>query len=599
MSDIAPALISARLAERAEEFVPALLPAGERVGDEWAVGSVKGEAGKSLKVNITNGRWKDFSSNEPGGDLLDLIAAVRGVSLGAAIKEACEFLGIERTEWSGKRQQKYAVPDMPEGAQGLSKAPAVAAWFASRGISVETMKLYKVLAKGDDVAVFPYLRDGQLVHLKYRATTKKEFWASKGTERCLFGWQALKPMARSVILTEGELDAMTMSQYGFQSMSIPLGGGDAGKQDWIETEWENLERFDTIFLAMDKDKTGQTATQDLVQRLGRHRCKVIELPFKDANECLKQGVTRDDLIAAIRAAKTLDPKELRNAREFTKQVMDRFYPGSKKTLGFLLPWPSLADDFMFEYGATTIMAGFTGHGKSELTGQIILDAMRQDVKVAVASLEFQTPKWMQRLVRQAAASERPAIPHIDKAMEWIGERLWAFDLYGAAKADRILEVFTYAHRRYGVRLFVIDNWSKLGIDDDDLAEQKRVISEITEFSVIHNVHTIVINHLRKTDDDYAVGNKLAVKGSGSITDLADNIGMIWRNRPKETKLHGPEWTAMEPEKQQEILRKPDTVLRFEKVRNGDHEPYIGLFFDRVSHLWVDSQGAGTYVYVKP
>ena len=61
-----------------------LLPNGQRDGPEWRVGSVRGEAGKSLGVHLTGtkaGVWSDFASGECG-DLLDLIQACQGLNKG-------------------------------------------------------------------------------------------------------------------------------------------------------------------------------------------------------------------------------------------------------------------------------------------------------------------------------------------------------------------------------------------------------------------------------------------------------------------------------------------------------------------------------------
>lgn len=600
--DLTPKFIAERLAARAEEFVPKILPNGKLIGDEWAVGSVSGGAGDSLKIKLTGeraGLFKDFASADRGGDLLDLLSAVRGVTLREAMKEACEFLDIERRPLNGKRRPTYAKPDKPENSRGLSTAPNVAAWFATRGIQPETLKAFKVFADRDDTAIFPYLRDGELRHMKFRSIREKKFWGTKDTEKMLFGWQALKPDVRSVILTEGEMDCLAMAQYGFQALSIPYGGGGAGKQDWIENEWENLERFDTIFLAMDADAAGDTATQELVERLGRHRCRVMKLPHKDANECLIRGVKREEIVFAIRESRTLDPKELRNAKDFEQQVLERFYPSSREAQGFVMPWLKVAEEFIFEWGCTTIIAGYAGHGKTEVVGQIVLDGLRQGVRACVASLEFRSSKWLQRTTRQAVGDPQPVHSLISKAIDWIGEKLWVFDVYGSAKADRILEVFAYAHRRYGVKLFVIDNWSKMGIADDDLAEQKRIISLITEFAVVHNVHVILVNHLRKVEDDFSAANKLSVKGSGAIVDLADNVIMVWRNIPKETKVRGSEWFKLDDDKRADILRYPDTTLTWVKHRNGDSDPRLSLYFNKQSHTWQEGQGDPNHVYVNP
>lgn len=604
MKTITPALVAKELTAKIEDVVRWLLPNGQRIGPDWCAGSVKGEAGKSLKVCMTGdkaGRWSDFAQGgEVSGDLVDLIAATQEVPLGGALKAACKFLGIERMEW-GSRKQTYAEPERPKNARPLAKATLVNTWLAGRKISPETAQRYMLVADGDTTIVYPYMRDGKLLHLKYRSVREKKFWASAGTEPCLFGWQGLEPSARAVILVEGEQDCLALAEYGFQALSIPFGAGKGAKHTWVENEWENLERFDTIFLATDMDGPGMETTQELAERLGRHRVRAVRLPRKDANACLMEGLAKAEITKAIRESKTLDPQELRNAADFTDKVIDRFHPKEIGQDGFFAPWHELHDRFMFRWGETTIIAGYSSHGKSEICGQIILDAIRQGHLCCVGSFEFRPEKWIQRQVRQATQNPQPSVAEIRQAMEWIGRGLWAIDLYGRNKLDRLLEVFTYAHNRYGIRVFVIDNFSKLGIADDDNAGQKDAIEKLTEWAVRLNTHAILVHHLRKQDEtDYSAAgqSKLAMNGSASLGNLTDNIFLVFRNKLKERDMKDPKFDALPPEDQQKIRGKPDTVLTCEKQRNGDEEPKVPLWFDLRSHLWQDQPTAQPVRYVK-
>lgn len=70
--------IVAGLAARADALAAELLPHGVREHDEWRVGSLAGEPGRSLAVHLRGtkaGVWSDFSTGD-AGDALDLVAAV-------------------------------------------------------------------------------------------------------------------------------------------------------------------------------------------------------------------------------------------------------------------------------------------------------------------------------------------------------------------------------------------------------------------------------------------------------------------------------------------------------------------------------------------
>lgn len=63
-----PPIRFAELAEallaRAEALVEQWLPGGARRGHEWVCGSLAGGKGSSCSVNLTNGRWADFASED-------------------------------------------------------------------------------------------------------------------------------------------------------------------------------------------------------------------------------------------------------------------------------------------------------------------------------------------------------------------------------------------------------------------------------------------------------------------------------------------------------------------------------------------------------
>jgi len=46
-------------------------PAGKKDGHEFRVGSLNGEPGSSLSVNLTTGRWADFAGDAKGSDPIE------------------------------------------------------------------------------------------------------------------------------------------------------------------------------------------------------------------------------------------------------------------------------------------------------------------------------------------------------------------------------------------------------------------------------------------------------------------------------------------------------------------------------------------------
>jgi len=89
----------AEVAAAALPHLPALcerwLPGGRLEGREWTVGSLRGEPGRSLRVNVQSGRWCDFSTGERGGDVVSLAAAVARCGQLEAARKLAAMLGLD------------------------------------------------------------------------------------------------------------------------------------------------------------------------------------------------------------------------------------------------------------------------------------------------------------------------------------------------------------------------------------------------------------------------------------------------------------------------------------------------------------------------
>lgn len=584
--------ISRMLAGRAEDVCRWLLPGGKRVGHEWRAGSVSGDSGDSLGVNLAGkaGTWRDFAADEKGGDLIDLIMACKGVSKAEAVAAAKEYLGIHdaRQEFTPKRKA-YKKPVPPKGYK--TAKDDVLGYFKSRGISAGTVAAYKIAETERDI-LFPYIVDGELRFYKCRNKAEKKFYAAADAEPVLFGWQALRDNWRYVVLTEGEIDAMSFYEQGQPGLSVPFGGGEGGKQDnWLENEFERLQLFDTIYLALDMDAQGRAATEHLLARLGRHRCRVVNFgKYKDANEALQDGAR---LVDYLTFAAYCDPEELNSATDYVDEVVD-FFVGKKETSGYTLPWGKTHDSIRLRKSEISVWGGFNGHGKSQAVGHMVVSSVHQGERWCVASMEFKPYKLLARMYRQASCQSQPneALCRGQIAPFFDGN-LYLFDLQGTAKADRILEVFEYAFRRYGCTSFLVDSLAKCGFGEDDYNGQKSFVDRLMEFSQRFDVHVHVVAHARKGNNEDEAPGKMDIKGTGAITDMVDNVFTVWRNKPKERAKND-----LKAKNRAEVLKGPDCLIGCDKQRNGEWEGKIMLWFDPASLQYVEYEGCGLYWYLR-
>lgn len=394
------------------------------------------------------------------------------------------------------------------------------------------------------------------------------------------------------ITVSGNCDAMSYMEKGIPALSVPFGGGEGNKQNWIEYEFERLERFDTIYLSLDADQQGESAKQEIISRLGRHRCKVIELPYKDANEVLTSGITFS-FSQALEDARTLDPEELLQLTSFHNDILSEFYPGENTDHGLMLPWKKSHGDVRCRPGDISVWAGVNSHGKSILLSNVVVDGVAQGYKFCVASMEMQARKLGRKMYQQVGGLDEPSELHTDKIKEFLNGSVWIFNTYGTARAKTILEVFDYARRRYGITHFIVDSLAKCGFAEDGYNDQKEFVDGLMEFSGKNNVHTHLVVHIRKKEDENKIPNKMDIKGTGAISDMVDNVFIVWRNKPKETALQGEDVTQIE-----KYQDKPDAILSCEKQRETGVEPFYGLWWHSKSCQFLEysSNEAKRYIF---
>ena len=558
------------LSTNAESVVTMLLPTGKRKAHEWECGDLSGASGDSLKIRLTGskaGVWSDFASGE-SGDLIGLWMAVKGISLKQACDEAKEYLGIK--EQSDIKPKPLFNRPSKAGMSTLSQAHMD--WFINeRKISADVLKAYKIASKGDMI-VFPYIRDGELIGCKYRKLPKT-FMQEAGCEPSLFGWQAISPTARKVLICEGELDALAWATYGIPALSVPMGAGVGAKQSWIENEFQALSCFDTIYLSMDMDSSGQSCIDEIVARLGSERVRVVKLPEKDANACLMAKMPSASLQEVLDASKSLDPKELRDSLSFEEAVMAET---SRKDDGLILPWLKTVDLIKLRDGELSLWGGINGHGKSGVIDNVVVDiTITQGVKVLACSLEYRMPKWLHRLSTIACGITNPTDEFRRTCYKRLAENLMVFDVPQSAKAKRIMEVFRYSAKRYGTKFFLIDNLTKCGFADDDYSGQKAFIEELSDFARVENVHVAVVMHMRKGEgSEEKPSGKFGLKGSGGVADMASTIIEVWRNKRKEKAVA----KAIQDNSVSDMADAPDTFLFVHKQKETGIEPTIALWF---------------------
>lgn len=245
--------------------------------------------------------------------------------------------------------------------------------------------------------------------------------------------------------------------------------------------------------------------------------------------------------------------------------------------GTSLPWSVTQRLVRLRHGELTIWPGMSGHGKSMLIGQVALHLMTQGEKVCIASMEMKPAATMQRMCRQASGCNAPDHRFIHDLHEWTNGRLWLYDQQGQVSPERILAVGRYCHEQLGITHLVVDNLLSCGIPEDGYDAQKQFILALATHAHDTGQAVHLLAHSRKGKDELTPPGKFDVRGSASITDLADNVFSVWRNRGKE---------LAQDEGRHDKDNEEDALLIVCKHRHGEWEGRVRLWFDRRSQTFL-------------
>jgi len=451
--------------------------------------------------------------------------------------------------------------------------PPVIAYLGKRGLTAEVREAFKVGAFDDDTVMLPYYRNGDLVNVKYRSISdKKKMRTEKDAEPILYNRDNIQDNERLVIC-EGEYDAMALHRYNIEAVSVPMG---AGNHQWIEQEWEYLETYKEIYLCFDQDAAGRKAAREVAAKLGEWRCRIVNLPAKDANECLMKKLP---VAESFEDAEVISPETLVSTMYFEENVQELFRMGAR-LFGTETAWKELDAKLKgWRGGEVTIWSGRNGSGKSTILNQHILDIAGKDVKSCIYSGEMPPERYLRWAVVQYTGNDAPSPAFIKNALMWMDGKIYILNLSSSVTPEKLLSDFEYAARRYNVKHFIIDSLMKVNLDlRDENNSQKEFVNRLTEFAKKFKVHVHLVAHPRKTNSDDDAPGKVDVKGSGHITDLADNV--IVMNRTSDEQ------------KENAMLRGKtisDAQLFVKKNREFGIEGKVHLWFDERTKRYTDAK----------
>jgi twinkle protein len=403
---------------------------------------------------------------------------------------------------------------------------------------------------GQRVHAFNY-RDatGRIVAQKLRFPGKEFRFVGDTKNAGLFGQHLWRDKAPRVVITEGELDAMSVSQVQANKwpvVSVPNGAQGAKKALERNLEW--LDGFDEVVLMFDQDEPGKAAAAECADVFTPGKCKVATLPLKDPNEMLQAGRGKE-IIDAIFGAKVMRPDGIVNAADMWDEVI-------REDDSFLtsFPWQVIQEKTDgIGLGDVVMFCAGSGAGKTEITRELEYHLLQLGETVGTIRLEEPKRRTLlgllglalnRRLHRKGVLTEVPEEELRAAFDRTLGTgRLFLYDHFGSTNIDNLLGKVRYLAKGCGCRFIVLDHLSIVVSGEEDGDERRLIDNLMTGLKTLAmecNVGLIVISHLKRPAGDKGhedgVRTSLAqLRGSHSIGQLSDTV--IGAERDQQHPTH--------------------------------------------------------------
>jgi twinkle protein len=415
----------------------------------------------------------------------------------------------------------------------------------SRKITEETCQKFgyiKSTLGGKAVQVAPYYNaDGQMIGQKVRGAGKKFTILGTVDGALPFGAQLWQKTGKKIVVTEGEIDCLTVSQVqGNRWPVVSLINGASTAKKFMAKHRDYFLGFEEVVLLFDMDEPGREAAMLAAQVLGP-RAKIAELPLKDANDMLVAGRT-EELVNALWKAKPYRPDGIVSLSDIAESVGKAVAEGKSWTL------PTLSTlTYGRREGEVWVLAAGTGIGKTdfllqesanvvmthrESVGLFFLESTPQDVALRlagkVAHKTFHVPDGSWTDAERNAAVTLLADTN----------RVFLYNNYGMSDWDRIAERIRFLHHNNDVRYFVVDNLTAFAAGaDDERRELERVMGEAAGLAQELGSFIWIVSHLATPDGvPHENGGKIMLrhlKGSRGIAAWAHYVIGIERDQQAE------------------------------------------------------------------
>jgi twinkle protein len=424
-----------------------------------------------------------------------------------------------------------------------------------RGISEETCRKYGYATCTGQyetkVQVAPYYdrETGKKAVAQKIRFPNKEFTIRGDIKQAgLFGQQLCRRGGKMIVITEGEIDALSVAEVmglNWPAISPPNGATSAKKA--LAAELEFLESFDKVVLAFDNDEAGHKALDECLPLFSPGKAATVDLgDRKDANEFL-QDDARKQLRDAIWAAQPWRPDGIVNMADMKDRVKKPL------SMGVQYPWEGL-NKLLYGFRPQDLItwtAG-TGVGKTAVVSELVTHLIENDVKVGIIYLEEGLDRAGKRIVgvKLNLPIHLPGQEYTDAEFDvaWdatLGSgNLYAYDHFGSLDEDVLLSRMRYMVKALDCKVIVLDHVSMvvsgMDLDKDERRMLDHIVTSMRQLTQETEASFHIISHLKRVDgkkghEDGVQVSLAHLRGTQAIAQLSDAVIALERNQQAESE----------------------------------------------------------------
>jgi twinkle protein len=506
---------------------------------------------------------------------------------------------------------KSTKPAITEDQKNDVKKETGTAAKKFRGIDDDISKYFGVRYAYDESTgavteqYYPCTQASELVGYKIR-TVPKDFYsiARTGADCELFGQFRFQSGGKYILITEGELDALSAYQMikryndarnsTFEIAVVsPTTGAQSKKQ--ISRQYKFFDSFENIIISYDGDPAGQSAVEELIKVLPKGKVKVMPMSYKDANVYLEGGHEAKFIRDFYNAKKQIPVNVLPSGN-----LYDRILQQSEVQK---VPFPpfmrELNEIFVggMPLGHIINIAADTGVGKTTLVNEMIYFwVFHSPHRIGIVSMELDAGQYGEALLSRHLSKKLALIPTMDEKLQYLrsdrvkeqsnilmlnesgDDRFYLLDNRDGT-IEEIQDTVEELVVSCNCKVIILDPLQDI-LDGLSNEEQALFMKWSKGFQKSHNVLFVFINHMRKAENS----GEQDIMGSSTIIKSASANILLKRDK-----------LATDP-----ILRNTTQIFVPKNRVYGITGPAGGAYYDNATHTlhnlqdWMKENGPDNF-----